>query len=106
MPKSLFRSALAAIVFLVAGCTDWPKEAEAERDFKADYPRYQLLKCYSGEGNSDAIYYHFEYKDEAGKLKTMRVLYSKSPEREVWTRKRVDGQDFTNFPIVLPAKTN
>ena len=107
--RNLFRAVLAVMIsFAIAGCTDWPSEKDAERDFRADYPQYQLLKCYAGEGNSDAIYFHFEYRNEAGKLKTMRVLYDKKLGKQVWEHGRVDGQAPSNFPVVIPTppKTN
>ena len=109
MKKYVTRAVLGAIYFLnISGCTDWPKEREAERDFKSDYPQYELLKCYPGEANSDTIYYHFEYRDSEGKLKTMRVLYEKSPNHKYWHHDRVDRLSPEDFPIILPnpSETN
>jgi len=96
----------------LAGCTDWPKESEAERDFLTDYPGLKVTRCYPGEANSDAIYYHIEYSDpKTGKTGTTRVIYTREPGKKTWSHSGADPTDLylsEKYPIVLPgpSKTN
>jgi hypothetical protein len=97
------RLALFALLSVcLTGC-DLPDESLAEKNFKLDYPNYQFIKCIAGEGDSDAVYFHFDYRDETGKLKKMQILYFRNLGDKAWSHKRIDGQNPSNFPIVLPG---
>lgn len=106
-----YRAALTLLIVVsLVGCTDWPKVSEAEHDFRTHYPDLKLIRCYPGEANSDAIYYHFEYSDlKTGKTGTTRIVYTREPGKKTWSHSSADPSDLSipgKFPIVLPGKTN
>ena len=77
---------IAVAVCIVLSSCDIPGEKQAIRDFENDYPQRAVLKCIAGEGNDDAVYFHFEYRDRtSGMHGRSVVLYSRVSDGK-WLR--------------------